>query len=144
MLYKRWYIESFLRALKNCLRPVIKGEDGGATIDDADNVLRHILARLVEFLYISVYRETTFNEIFQNADADAIDDLDIEETPQSETASDEDSLEERIFSLLKTNAKGMNSKKIAKALSVSKKEVNKILYENKNKFSQDFLLWKLK
>lgn len=45
MLYKRWYIESFLRALKNCLRPVIKDEDGRATIDDADNVLRHILAR---------------------------------------------------------------------------------------------------
>ena len=78
------------------------------------------------------------------ADADADADLDIEETPQSETASDEDSLEERIISLLKTNTKSMSSKKIAKALSVSKKEVNKVLYENKNKFSQDFLSWKLK
>ncbi len=240
MLYKRWYIESFVRAVKDCLRPVIKDEDGGTTIDDADNVLRHILARLVEFLYISVYRETTFNEIFQNADpnvfleavgiqkkefetlnkyrvfeentlnnyiheffvnesigkdltsngkesdqyrnsfgwfgfnkieqevkdyvnetnakavqdeiasysnmvsADADADLDIEETPQSETANDEDSLEERIISLLKINTKGMSSKKIAKALSVSKKEVNKVLYESKNKFTQDFLSWKLK
>lgn len=240
MLYKRWYIESFVRAVKDCLRPVIKDEDGGTTIDDADNVLRHILARLVEFLYISVYRETTFNEIFQNADpnvfleavgiqkkefetlnkyhvfeentlnnyiheffvnesigkdltsngkesdqyrnsfgwfgfnkieqevkdyvnetnakavqdeiasysnmvgADADADLDIEETPQSETANNEDSLEERIISLLKINTKGMSSKKIAKALSVSKKEVNKVLYESKNKFTQDFLSWKLK
>lgn len=37
-------------------------------MEDADNVLKHILSRLFEFLYISVYRETTFNEIFNNAD----------------------------------------------------------------------------
>ena len=30
--------------------------------------MKHILARLFEFLYISVYRETTFQEIFNNAD----------------------------------------------------------------------------
>ena len=240
MLYKRWYVESFVRAVKDCLRPVIKDEEGGATVEDADNVLRHILARLVEFLYISVYRETTFNEIFQNADpnvfleavgiqkkefetlnkyhifeentlnnyiheffvnesigkdltsngkesdqyrnsfgwfgfnkieqevkayvnetnakaiqdeitsysneadTDVDADLDIEATTQSKTASDDNNLEERIITLLKTNTKGMSSKKIAKALSVSKKEVNKVLYENKNKFTQDFLSWRLR
>ena len=37
-------------------------------MEDADNVMKHILARLFEFLYISVYRETTFQEIFKNAD----------------------------------------------------------------------------
>lgn len=30
--------------------------------------MKHLLARLFEFLYISVYRETTFKEIFKNAD----------------------------------------------------------------------------
>ena len=68
MLYKRWYAESFSRAIKNTLKPIIKDGQGGTTVEDADNVLRHILARLVEFLYISVYRETTFSEIFKNAD----------------------------------------------------------------------------
>ena len=70
MLYKRWYVDSFSRAVRNALKPVIKDNEGGTTVDDADNVLRHILARLVEFLYISVYRETTFSEIFKNADPD--------------------------------------------------------------------------
>ena len=70
MLYKRWYVESFSRAVRNALKPVVKDEEGGTTIADADNVLRHILGRLVEFLYISVYRETTFSEIFKNADPD--------------------------------------------------------------------------
>lgn len=40
----------------------------GNSIEDADNVMKHILSRLFEFLYISVYRETTFDEIFKNAD----------------------------------------------------------------------------
>ncbi len=66
-LYKRWYMDSFKRACINELKPIIKPEEG-KTIEDADNVFRHILARLFEFLYISVYRETTFNEIFENAD----------------------------------------------------------------------------
>lgn len=67
MLYKRWYCDSFGRAIKNNLNP-IKEIKNGETIEDADNVLKHILARLFEFLYISVYRETTFMEIFNNAD----------------------------------------------------------------------------
>lgn len=67
MLYKRWYCDSFKRAIKNNLNP-IKDIKNGETIEDADNVLKHILARLFEFLYISVYRETTFMEIFNNAD----------------------------------------------------------------------------
>ena len=241
MLYKRWYCDSFKLGVKTTLAPKIPAGLNDTSIADCNNALRHILSRLIEFLFISVYRETTFNEIFKNADpdifleavgikkedfealnkyhifeektlnnyiheffvnesigenldtnnpdisnqyrnsfgwfgfnkieqevkdyvnetnakavqdeiasysnmadADADADLDIEETQQSETASDEDSLEERIISLLKTNTKSMSSKKIAKALSVSKKEVNKVLYENKNKFSQDFFSWKLK
>ena len=68
MLYKRWYVESFSKAVKNALKPVIKSEEGGTTVGDVNNILMHILARLVEFLYISVYRETTFSEIFKNAD----------------------------------------------------------------------------
>lgn len=67
MLYKRWYCDSFRRAVKNNLIPVVEPKNG-ETIEDADNVMKHILARLFEFLYISVYRETTFNEIFNNAD----------------------------------------------------------------------------
>lgn len=66
-LYKRWYCDSFKRAVKNELTPQVPYEKG-KSVEDADNVLKHILARLFEFLYISVYRETTFNEIFQNAD----------------------------------------------------------------------------
>lgn len=68
-LYKKWYYDSFVAAVRNELRPPRK--DGPKeTVEDADNVLRHILSRLFEFLYISVYRETTFEEIFENADAD--------------------------------------------------------------------------
>lgn len=241
MLYKRWYIESFVRAVKDCLRPVIKDDEGGTTVADADNVLRHILARLVEFLYISVYRETTFNEIFQNADpnvfleavgikksefetlnkyhifeentlnnyiheffvnesiganlytnnpdinnqyrnsfgwfgfnkveqevkdyvnetnAKAIQNevnfyvnekgsdsnvkLKAEVQHDAKAPNYNDNLENRIISLLKSNPKGLSSKKIAKTLCVFKKDVNKILYENKDKFVQDLLLWKLK
>ncbi len=66
MLYKRWYCDSFRRAVKTNLTPIVNSEKGG-TIEDADNVLKHLLARLFEFLYISVYRETTFAEIFKNA-----------------------------------------------------------------------------
>lgn len=69
MLYRRWYCDSFRRAVKNNLIPVIEPKNG-ETIEDADNVMKHILARLFEFLYISVYRETTFMEIFSNADPD--------------------------------------------------------------------------
>ena len=53
--------------MKNNLTPVVDPKKG-ETIEDADNVLKHLLARLFEFLYISVYRETTFMEIFKNAD----------------------------------------------------------------------------
>ena len=67
MLYKRWYCDSFRRAVKTNLIPVVDSKNG-ETIEDADNVLKHLLARLFEFLYISVYRETTFMEIFKNAD----------------------------------------------------------------------------
>lgn len=67
MLYRRWYCDSFRWAVKNNLTPVVDPKKG-ETIEDADNVLRHLLARLFEFLYISVYRETTFMEIFKNAD----------------------------------------------------------------------------
>lgn len=66
-LYKRWYCDSFKRAVKEVLSPNIPYEKG-KSVEDADNVMKHLLARLFEFLYISVYRETTFNEIFNNAD----------------------------------------------------------------------------
>lgn len=66
-LYHRWYCDSFKRTIKTRLKPIVKNEEG-QTIEVADNVLKHILSRLFEFLYISVYRETSFNEIFNNAD----------------------------------------------------------------------------
>ena len=66
-LYKRWYMDSFKKTCINALKEKMPSEKG-KTIEDANNVLRHILARLFEFLYISVYRETTFDEIFKNAD----------------------------------------------------------------------------
>lgn len=66
-LYKRWYCDSFKRAIKENLSPKVPYEKGNS-VEDADNVMKHILARLFEFLYISVYRETTFQEIFKNAD----------------------------------------------------------------------------
>lgn len=65
-LYKKWYHDSFTAAVRNELRP--KRDVPRETVEDADNVMRHILSRLFEFLYISVYRETTFDEIFGNAD----------------------------------------------------------------------------
>lgn len=66
-LYKKWYHDSFVSAVKNELRPK---KDTDRSVEDADNVMRHILSRLFEFLYISVYRETSFDEIFSNADPD--------------------------------------------------------------------------
>ena len=66
-LMRRWYYDSFRRAVISTLRPMVKAVEGGS-VEDADNVLRHILSRLFEFLFISVYRETTFDEIFKNAD----------------------------------------------------------------------------
>ena len=67
-LYKKWYHDSFTAAVKNELRQ--KKDVPKETVEDAENVMRHILSRLFEFLYISVYRETTFDEIFKNADPD--------------------------------------------------------------------------
>ncbi len=67
MLYKRWYCDSFRRAVKTNLAPAVQNADCNS-VEDADNVMKHILSRLFEFLYISVYRETTFDEIFKNAD----------------------------------------------------------------------------
>ena len=66
-LMKRWYYDSFRRAVITALRPAVNPEEG-QSVEEADNVLRHILSRLFEFLFISVYRETTFEEIFKNAD----------------------------------------------------------------------------
>lgn len=68
-LYTRWYKESFRKAVRNLLRRPKKLEDG-ESIEDANNVIQHLISRLFQFLYISVYRETTFNEIFQNANPD--------------------------------------------------------------------------
>lgn len=66
-LFKSWYAESFIYAVKKRLTPQKKKPKPGESVEDADNVLKHLLARLFEFLYISVYRETTFDEIFRNA-----------------------------------------------------------------------------
>lgn len=66
MLYRRWSCDYFRKAVKTNLTPVVDPKKG-ETIEDADNALKHLLARLFEFLYISVYRETTFVEIFKNA-----------------------------------------------------------------------------
>ena len=60
--------------------------------------------------------------------------------------SDEDiPLIDRIIKVLQDNPKGLKSGKIAELLGVSKKEVNKELYANKNRFSVDiFFTWKIK
>lgn len=65
-LYSRWYKDSFKRACQTLLKPVVNVEKG-QSVEDAENVLQHILSRLFEFLYISVYRETSFDEVFLNA-----------------------------------------------------------------------------
>lgn len=53
-------------------------------------------------------------------------------------------LKDRIVTLLDNNPHGLRSGKIASLLGVSKKEVNKVLYDNKKDFKQDFLSWKVK
>lgn len=68
-LYNRWYKESFLRAVRNALKRPVNVDDA-KTVENANNVIQHLISRLFQFLYISVYRETTFNEIFRNADPD--------------------------------------------------------------------------
>ena len=241
MLYKRWYCDSFKLGVKTILTPKIPAGPNDTSITDCNNALRHILSRLIEFLFISVYRETTFSEIFKNADpdifleavgikkedfetlnkyhifeektlnnyiheffvnesigenldtnnydinnqyrnsfgwfgfnkieqdakdyvneasakaaqgeiisynnkseADTDTDLGTAETSQNKTDSNDNALEDKIVSLLKLNSKGVSAKKIAKVLNVSKKDVTKILFENKDKFNQNFLLWKLR
>jgi hypothetical protein len=67
MLYRRWYADSFKNAVIKTLKPVIKSKD--TSVEDAHNVIKHILAKVFQFLYISVYRETKFSEVFENADS---------------------------------------------------------------------------
>ncbi len=232
MLYKYWYCDSFRKAVRNALTPVVDSKDKNS-VEDADNVIKHILARLFEFLYISVYRETTFNEIFNNADpnvfleavgitkddfkilnkyhifqedvlnnyihdffvneslgstldlsdekvkaqyrnsfdwfgfgVDDEGDIHVSDTYGSHENEIDETIEEPqtdyveivkavediadnpvdiITDLLKKNPRGMKSGKIAEYLHVSKKEINKILYANKDKFAVDFFFyWKLK
>lgn len=66
-LLRRWYTESFINGVHSELRP--DSDVPRKTVQDAEKIMQHILARLFEFLYISVYRETTFQEIFDHADA---------------------------------------------------------------------------
>jgi hypothetical protein len=67
MLLRRWYADSFKNAVIKTLKPVINNKD--TTVEDAHNVIKHILAKVFQFLYISVYRETKFSEVFENADS---------------------------------------------------------------------------
>lgn len=232
MLYKYWYCDSFRKAVRNALTPVVDSKDKNS-VEDADNVMKHILSRLFEFLYISVYRETTFNEIFKNADPNVfleavgitkedfkilnkyhifqedvlnnyIHDFFVNESlgstldlsdekvkaqyrnsfdwfgfgvsdegnihvndrvgsnddgtseVEEEPIKDEeiiikavedfsDSPVDLITDLLKTNPRGMKASKIAEYLHMNKKDVNKIMYSNKDKFVVDFFFnWKLK
>ena len=64
VLYKKWYIDSFKRKVRTELTEVTNERKK----EDVSNILKHILTRLFEFLYISVYRETKFDEILQNAE----------------------------------------------------------------------------
>jgi len=66
-MYLKWYRDSFRAVIQSELKPQIK-EGNGTTIEDTQNVLRHILSKVFQFLYISVYRETKFKEVFENAD----------------------------------------------------------------------------
>jgi hypothetical protein len=66
-MYLKWYRDSFRAAIQSELKPKIK-EENGNTIEDTQNVLRHILSKVFQFLYISVYRETRFMDVFENAD----------------------------------------------------------------------------
>jgi hypothetical protein len=62
----RWYKESFRDAVVQTLKPVITDKEN--SVEDTQNVLKHILAKVFQFLYISVYRETKFKDVFANAD----------------------------------------------------------------------------
>ena len=64
VLYKKWYIDSFKRKVRTELTELTNERKK----EDVSNILKHILTRLFEFLYISVYRETKFDEILQNAE----------------------------------------------------------------------------
>lgn len=73
--------------------------------------------------------------------------LECEETANNETAVElatSVSLKEKIIAVLSKNPKGMRSGKIASLLGVSKKEVNRTLYADKESFEQEFFSWKLK
>lgn len=48
------------------MKPLIK--DNERSVEDTHNVLKHILSKVFQFLFISVYRETKFKEVFANAD----------------------------------------------------------------------------
>jgi hypothetical protein len=63
----RWYRDSFRNIIIQSLKPLIKDTEG--SVEDTHNVLKHILSKVFQFLYISVYRETTFKEVFVNADS---------------------------------------------------------------------------
>ena len=222
-LYKNWYCKSFTAAVKKELVVKVSPEEG-KSMEDADNTLRHILARLFEFLYISVYRETTFKEIFDNADPDVflgavgitkndfnilnkyhvfqenylnglihqffvneqlgsklnLEDEEVKrqyrnsfgwfgfglgyEPPVDTEDDDEDSaisteieistisepgqiksLLDEIVEILRRNPDGLKSAEIAKQLNVTKKSINRILYNNINTFDPgDKFLWKLR
>ena len=66
-MFNKWYKKSFVQAAITELRPPKNDEK---SMEQVDNIFKHILGRLFEFLYISVYRETKFIEIFDNADSD--------------------------------------------------------------------------
>ncbi len=236
MLYKRWYCDSFRRAVKNALTPIVDSKDKNS-VEDADNVMKHILARLFEFLYISVYRETTFNEIFKNADpnvfleavgitkndftilnkyhifqedvlnnyihdffvneslgstldltdekvkaqyrnsfdwfgygVDDEGDIHIDDTygsneidyaegeteigvvSETEEFNKTENFDnfihenpiEKVTRLLKSNPEGLKAGKIAELLNMTKRDVNKMMYSNKDRFLVDFFFrWKL-
>lgn len=60
--------DSFIENQSKKLSPVIKNKD--ISKQYLNNSIQHVITRLFEFLYISVYRETTFDEIFKNANPD--------------------------------------------------------------------------
>jgi len=62
----RWYRDSFRNVIIQTLKPLIK--DNERSVEDTHNVLKHILSKVFQFLFISVYRETKFKEVFANAD----------------------------------------------------------------------------
>lgn len=62
----RWYRESFRNVIIQSLKPLIS--DNERSVEDTHNVLKHLLSKVFQFLYISVYRETIFKEVFANAD----------------------------------------------------------------------------